>query len=155
VCLTYDAIPCFCSEEDKLCDVCCQFTSNGPCVSTYDYPSAENATIQSGFPCKNFTGYCDDTGVCIFVDTNTPLDDLRNLIPSFTSIVNWLKDNWYWVLAGVILTVIVIILLQVTYRRKKLKNKNTDNSYQQQTDEVAENLRLLEQRRRENEATRL
>ena len=31
---------------------------NEECVSTFDNPDVANTTVQPGYPCRNFTGYC-------------------------------------------------------------------------------------------------
>jgi hypothetical protein len=94
-------------------------------VSTFDWPSAENLTVQPGYPCRNFTGYCTESLECVFVDNddilNDLLDNLKDLLFDVKSLTGWIKSNWYWVLAGFGGLVILIILLQVTYRRKKPK----------------------------------
>lgn len=145
ICKLNNTESCFCEDTDELCHVCCVF--NGTCISTHRV-SGRNATIQAGFPCKNFTGYCDKRGECVFVDTDKTLNSLRDILPSFTSIVQWLKGNWYWILVGTVVAIILIILLQVTYRRKN--KKKTRN--QQENGDTTETLRLVENR---EEATRL
>lgn len=42
----------------QLCEVCCLF--DGSCISTFDWDDAKNITVQPGYPCRNFTGYCTE-----------------------------------------------------------------------------------------------
>lgn len=122
-CILYGTTECYCSKENQLCEVCCWF--GGECVSTFDWADAKNLTVQAGYPCKNFTGYCTEDLECVYVDNddilNDLLDKLKNLLFNLKSLTEWIKSNWYWVLAGFGGLIILIILLQITYRRKKPK----------------------------------
>ena len=70
-------IVCFNALYVQLCHVCCVFDASAGCVSTFTRPGTyvhnivndkisltlsgvTNATIKPGFPCANFTGYCND-----------------------------------------------------------------------------------------------
>ncbi|CAI7994882.1 Disintegrin and metalloproteinase domain-containing protein 10 [Geodia barretti] len=122
-CTLYNTTECYCSREDQLCEVCCVF--GGECISTFDWPEAENITVHPGYPCRDLTGYCNQDLECVYVDNNDILNDLldnlKDLLFNLKSLTQWLKSYWYWVLASFGGLIILIILLQVTYRRKKPK----------------------------------
>lgn len=117
LCLYYNSEFCYCSEEERLCEVCCIF--DGQCISTFERQGVNDTYVQSGYPCRNFTGYCTAAHECIFIDNDTPLDNLRDILLDFSSIVRWIRNNWFWVLGGFGGMILLIILLQITYRRKK------------------------------------
>ncbi|XP_062522964.1 disintegrin and metalloproteinase domain-containing protein 10-like [Corticium candelabrum] len=122
VCAVWGVERCDCVTEEQLCHVCCLW--DGDCVSTFDRHETDEKVngsfIPPGTPCSDFMGYCDNTGTCKTVDNQSPLDDLKDFLGSisFNSIIEWLKENWQYVLSGFGGLFVVLVLFQVVYRRQ-------------------------------------
>ncbi len=71
-CVALGLADCECSSAAQACHVCCKMGgTDGNCTSTIDIaeqdinglatflPGGMGANKQVGFPCLNFTGYCD------------------------------------------------------------------------------------------------
>lgn len=124
------SMPCFCSKEEELCDVCCLFDGEASeCVSTFSRAGVNGTSLIPGSPCANFSGYCDRERTCLRINNDGPLDDLKDiLLDGFTTIAEWLESNWYWILVGFAGFAILLVLIQVTYRRKKIKTEEIDGA---------------------------
>ena len=81
VCAALSLQDCECNTEEQACHVCC-ILSNGTCASTITIttddgttdlaamlPGEQGRVLQVGFPCGNFTGYCDFFNRCMVIDS--------------------------------------------------------------------------------------
>ena len=101
------------------------------------YPMGEDNTCRFiGFPCSNFSGYCDFFNQCMIVDNDGALNRLANFFLNSVGIqqaIDWITRMW-WVAVIVIVGVLVIMFVIVIifhmviprpkYRRKANKKPN-------------------------------
>ena len=113
---------CECSLQTEACHVCCKL-DNGSCISTIALAS-ENSTMLPngmgairpvGFPCQQFTGYCDFFDNCAMIDSDGALRRLANIFSQFFGpAIEWIRDMWWAVLliaVGVLVIMFVIVLV--------------------------------------------
>ena len=51
-----------------------------------------------GAPCNNFQGYCDILHTCRGVDSEGPLERIKNLLfggDAIDNLVDWVKEKWW------------------------------------------------------------
>ena len=116
---------CECSDAEESCEICCLI--DDVCVSTIaiaadpDNPFRELLPGQMGrhhivgFPCGNFTGYCDFFNRCMLVDSEGALSRLANLVfesDTFNDVADFVEDM-PWAVPVVVVGVIVIMLVMV------------------------------------------
>ena len=112
---------CECVTEGQECHVCCVL--NGVCTSTFDIADSPKgsllpdggAYIAVGFPCANFTGFCDLLNNCQPVDSEGALTRLTNFLLNnvITSALDWIINMWWAVLliiVGFLLIMFFIVL---------------------------------------------
>ncbi|XP_077993922.1 disintegrin and metalloproteinase domain-containing protein 10-like [Glandiceps talaboti] len=103
------------------CHLCCQV--NDSCVSaeSLGLVGIDGNLLKrpAGHACANFTGYCTSDGVCASVDSEGALTRLSNLFAmnSADGATEWLQNNWYYVLVGLIAVILVAFASIVTYRK--------------------------------------
>lgn len=97
-------------------------------------PNNEGRFLQIGFPCQNFSGYCDFFYRCMRVDNDGALDLITNLFQSstFRQIIDWIRNMW-WVVLIVVVGLLVIMFVVVVifhiilprpkYRRERAKGR--------------------------------
>ena len=104
------------------CHVCC--VVDGVCTSTFDVaqttlgeelPNGEGQYIAIGFPCGNFTGFCDLLNNCQPVDSEGTLTRLTNFLLNtvVTTALDWILNMWWAVLlmvVGFLLIMFFIVL---------------------------------------------
>ena len=126
VCVSLDLRDCECPTEEESCHVCCVL-ANGTCGSTIRIaaenmagmrdrlPNSMGRYHQVGFPCSNFTGYCDFFNRCMVVNSDGALNRLANVVSSTISLaIDWIRDRWWAVLlmgVGVLLVMFFIVLV--------------------------------------------
>ena len=135
---------CICSTKIESCHVCCLY-DNGTCASSFNIanslmgsmlPNGRGQYLQIGFPCSNFSGYCDFFNQCMIVDNDGALNRLANFFLNSVGIqqaIDWITRMW-WVAVIVIVGVLVIMFVIVIifhmviprpkYRRKANKKPN-------------------------------
>lgn len=119
---------CECPSLEEACDVCC-LIDNGTCISTVriaeedinglrdSLPNGMGAQHQVGFPCADFTGYCDFLMNCMPVDSEGALERLANVLfdsDAFNTAVEWVEDMWWAVIlivVGVLVALFFIVLI--------------------------------------------
>ena len=126
VCVSLSLSNCECPTAAESCHICCEL-SNGTCASTIRI-AAENTDglrdrlpnsmgrYQVGFPCGNFTGYCDFFNNCMIVNSEGALRRLTNIFSSeaFLSAIDWIRNMWWAVLligVGVLVIMFFIVLI--------------------------------------------
>eukprot|EP00127_Corallochytrium_limacisporum_P007278 Clim_evm19s246 gene=Clim_evmTU19s246 len=141
ICTKYGLTACSCDTNGQECDVCCTDNDNN-CVSTFVLESQgatrNNETVvgvnlPAGRSCGDQTGYCDDSGQCIQVDNETPLNKLGSIFSSdgLSAVGDWLKANWWIVLIIAVGIILLVVALKCTYRRKKLSENEKRRIYGQ------------------------
>ena len=118
---------CECSDAEESCEICCLI--DDVCVSTIaiaadpDNPFRELLPGQMGrhhivgFPCGNFTGYCDFFNRCMLVDSEGALSRLANLVfesDTFNDVADFVEDMWWVVvlaLVGILLIMFFLVLI--------------------------------------------
>ena len=69
-----------------------------------------------GAPCNNFQGYCDILHKCRGVDSEGPLERIKNLLfggDAIDNLVDWVKEYWW---AAILIGIGLIILMAGKYR---------------------------------------
>ncbi|XP_064400640.1 disintegrin and metalloproteinase domain-containing protein 10-like [Halichondria panicea] len=142
--------PCFCMNEEELCDICCLFDGEGgECTSTLNREGVNYTQLLPGSPCANFSGYCTSEHNCLRINNDDPLNNLKNILEvGFTSIAKWLETYWYWIVVGLVGFIVLIVLVQVTYRRKKISSNITEENDTIATSNQRRGGRLNKRRRR-------
>ena len=77
-------------------------------------PNRTGQVLDVGFPCNNFTGYCDFLNVCRLVDDEGALSRLTDLIFNSQAIQTILTvvQEYFWApLVGIVVLLIVMFLL--------------------------------------------
>ena len=127
VCVSLGLANCECPTEGESCHVCCVL-SNGTCASTIriaaentdglrdQLPNSMGRFQQVGFPCGNFTGYCDFINNCMIVNSEGALRRLTNIFSSeeFLRAIDWIRNMWWVVLlvgVGVLVIMFFIVLI--------------------------------------------
>ena len=114
---------CECSSLTEACHICCRLPS-GVCVSTVTLASG-NDTIKNqlpygmgavrmvGFPCLQFTGYCDFFDNCAIIESDGALNQLANVLSS--QLFNFLSalKNW-WAILAVVAGVVLLVCCMFT-----------------------------------------
>ena len=127
ICVTVDLPSCNCIG-DLSCHVCC-LIDNGTCASTVaiaaentdglrdNLPDGMGRYLEVGFPCGNFTGYCDFFNRCMIVEEEGALSRLADLLfnsEGFRLAIQWIRDMWWAVLligVGILVIMFVIVLV--------------------------------------------
>ncbi|XP_020898884.1 disintegrin and metalloproteinase domain-containing protein 10 [Exaiptasia diaphana] len=104
---------CQCSQEGKMCDLCCEFTENNKkvCKPTSEIDGINSLKQLPSAACNNFNGYCDVLLKCRQVDADGPLNRLRKQFFSKEAILGyiaWIKKYWW---ACVLIGVGLILLM--------------------------------------------
>ena len=113
--------PVQCTDTSHDCTIGCQFQS-GVCVATSVYKdtlhglsmNVSTAFRAAGRSCNNFAGFCDGSGTCTGLTSDSAFNALANF-----NFGEWIKNNWIviiGVVGGLILTAIV---MNLTYRSQK------------------------------------
>ena len=101
--------------------------ANGTCASTIRIAAENTAGMrdrlpnsmgryhQVGFPCSNFTGYCDFFNRCMAVNSDGAINQLANIFNSeaFLQVIDWIREMWWAVLLiglGVLVIMFLIVL---------------------------------------------
>jgi disintegrin and metalloproteinase domain-containing protein 10 len=118
ICVLLDMSDCECSTKNESCHLCCR-APNGTCVSTIllanesisvreMLPDHSGKYLTVGFPCSNFTGYCDFFFNCHPVNKEGPLTRITNFLSGehVQTAINWLIEYWW---AGVLMLITIII----------------------------------------------
>ena len=114
--------------QEPICDVCC-LVNGTTCLHTGNFAGSTTTIRRStGSVCsangQAASGYCDAGSVCVPVDNDSLLNNLNGLFPeSVQQVINWIKDNWYWVLTGVLVLIVLVVALRYWYRRMSPNEK--------------------------------
>ena len=113
---------CECVESTKQCDVCCVYNNN--CTSTFDIanldanaraqlPNNQGKNLPVGFPCSNFTGYCDFLNVCRPVDSDSALRRIAEFFQSqaIQNLITLFQEYWWGVIVGAVVIVIILFVI--------------------------------------------
>jgi disintegrin and metalloproteinase domain-containing protein 10 len=129
--LTTPTPPCLCAAGTDAVKLCCNDTVSG-CVP-YDTLVGNLGLVylSVGAACNGAdgeTGFVSSDAIpeCNVPDNNSLLD---NLLPFLQDALNWIKKNWYWVLAGFLGLMLLVIAVRYTYR------KRSPEEIQRETDE--------------------
>lgn len=120
-------LSCDCTHfTSQYCVICCVDINNGTCVpySTMGVLEGPGLLKPPGSSCYNGLGVCDEMGVCredkgtdVLVHVESEKGNgnaARN-----SQVANWLKEYWYYLVVGVILSVLSVIFIII-----KLQNTN-------------------------------
>ena len=127
VCVSLGLRDCECPTDAESCHICCRLT-NQTCASTIRIaaentggmrdrlPNSMGRYHQVGFPCSNFTGYCDFFNRCMVVNSDGALNRLANIFNSeaFLQAIDWIREMWWAVLLvglGVLVIMFFIVLI--------------------------------------------
>lgn len=100
-------------------------------------PSSTGQLLQVGFPCQNFSGYCDFFHRCMRVDNDGALSRLANFFlnsTGFQQAIVWITQMWWVVLivaVGVLVIMFVIVVIfhivlpRPKYRRARKRQPRT------------------------------
>ena len=124
ICVLLGLLECECTQSDRLCHVCCR-ASNGTCVSTILYakestsissllPNQTGQTLGVGFPCNNYSGYCDFYYQCRSINEQGALVRLSNLIAGSDAVltaISWVTTYWWAAVIGGVMILIVLFLI--------------------------------------------
>lgn len=129
ICIPLLLPDCECIGDDVSCHVCCRLP-NGTCASTITL-AQENNTARSllprnegkvyiiGFPCNNFTGYCDFRNVCRPVKEDGALKAITDFITGNEAIrtaLTWVIQYWWaGIIAGVAILVVLFVIVLVCH----------------------------------------
>ena len=106
-------VECQCSSASQACHLCCEQSSGGTCVSTYEMPSLFNKTnVAPGTSCSNMTGYCDILNYCRQVNENGPLSSL--LSATTEEVLDWARRNW-WIILIISLSVVLLFAIFIRF----------------------------------------
>ena len=125
VCVSLGLRDCECPTDEESCHICCRL-ANQTCASTIRIaaentggmrdrlPNSMGRYHQVGFPCSNFTGYCDFFNRCMVVNSDGALNRLANIFNSeaFLQAIDWIREMW-WVVLLIGLGVLVIMFFLV------------------------------------------
>ena len=97
---------CQCVDVKDQCKLCCE--EGQKCA-----PLNRTASIDllPGAPCNNYEGYCDILGKCRGVDSEGPLERIKNLLfggDAINNLVDWVKKYWW---AALLIGLGLIILM--------------------------------------------
>lgn len=121
ICISLGLQDCECTDVSLQCHLCC-ILPNGTCASTVNIlnedpsllPNRTGQVLDVGFPCNNFTGYCDFLNVCRLVDDEGALSRLTDLIFSSQAIQTILTvvEEYFWApIVGIVVLLILMFLL--------------------------------------------
>ncbi|XP_064602315.1 disintegrin and metalloproteinase domain-containing protein 10-like [Liolophura sinensis] len=126
LCKIYGLSNCMCSEEHRLCGVCCTNFSGG-CHPVEIYLTQRNISFNftgtlnviAGQPCRDYHGYCDRNGQCVRVDSDSTFQRFTHMFGLRTSkgIRVWLMSNWFYVVLGGVGMSLLTTLFWVNARR--------------------------------------
>ena len=94
-CLKFGMAECQCTQTEYQCVLCCD-DGNG-CTPHNETGKTDNK-LQPGAPCDNFQGYCDILSRCRGVDSEGPLERIKNLLfggDAIDNLVDWVKEYWW------------------------------------------------------------
>lgn len=112
-CLKFGKKECQCKKADHQCFLCCQDAS-GACSPHNE--TGKFVNLLAGAPCNNFQGYCDILHKCRGVDSEGPLERIKNLLfggNAINNLVDWVKEHWW---AAVLIGIGLIIFMAGEYR---------------------------------------
>lgn len=121
ICVLLGLDECECSQADLECHLCCRAT-NGTCVSTILYaqedqsvrnllPNRNGSYLEVGYPCQNFSGYCDFFYKCRPVNKEGALAKITNFITGSEVVqtaITYIVQYWW---AAVIVGVVILVVL--------------------------------------------
>lgn len=119
ICVPLRLPDCECFSDGEACHICCSV--EGTCMSTFTLAS-ENATARDllpggegklvgvGYPCKNFTGYCDFYESCRQVQKSGALARITDFLTGDDVHVafDWITQYWW---AGVVGSIVILVVL--------------------------------------------
>jgi hypothetical protein len=83
-------------------------------------------------------GYCSSSLQCVAVDNNQLLNNLSNLFPqSVQAAIEWIRNNWYWVLLAILGLIVVAVGGTYAYRRRHPARRQRDVE-KRRNDELAQ-----------------
>ena len=134
----------------EACEECCMFP-NGSCISTFAIanadatlaerlPNGQGRNLQIGFPCKNFTGYCDFFNQCMVVDNNGAINRLADFFlnsATFQQAIDWIVNMWWVVLIVLVgllvIMFVIVVIFHIILPRPKYRRKAAAKRRQQRT----------------------
>ena len=137
-------------NAQEACQVCCRFP-NGSCISTFviansggdlaqRLPNGEGRNLQIGFPCKNFTGYCDFFNQCMVLDNDGALDRLFDFFLNSIGLqeaIDWIRNMWWVVLIVIvgllIIMFVIVVVFHIILPRPKHRRKAAKRRQQKRT----------------------
>ena len=147
ICLALGLSACECQTSSEACHVCCRY-DNGTCVSTFSIantsmgsmlPNSQGQYLAVGFPCRNFSGYCDFFNQCMIVDNDGALNRLANFFFNSAGIqqaIDWIISMWWVVLIVVVgilvIMFVIVVIFHVILPRPKYRRKGNRQKKRQQ-----------------------
>ena len=123
ICIPLQLPDCECFSNEEACHICCSV--EGACTSTFTLsrnnqtarellPNGEGKILGVGYPCKNFTGYCDFYDKCRLVLKQGALARITGFFTSSEVLIAFEYVRQYW-WAGVVgaVTLLVVLFLVV------------------------------------------
>lgn len=106
-CLKFKKQECQCQESAYQCVLCCKDGSNGACIRHNE----SDINLIPGAPCDNYQGYCDVLHKCRGVDSEGPLERIKNLLfgaDAINNLIDWVKTYWW---AAILIGIGLILLM--------------------------------------------
>lgn len=110
-CLKFGKKECQCKEQENQCLLCCMVGMDENSCSPHNETNRTRIELQPGAPCNNFQGYCDILHKCRGVDSEGPLERIKNLLfggDAIDNLVDWVKEYWW---AAILIGIGLIIFM--------------------------------------------
>ena len=112
ICIKFELQECFLTSElydvGKQCEVACQKgRDNSTCRGSSDMPYyfKKPMFLESGEPCDDNRGFCDEFSICHHIAKKGPL---VNLLKSLLNVNTWMAKYWWVVILLCVLLIVVI-----------------------------------------------
>ncbi|XP_033098053.1 disintegrin and metalloproteinase domain-containing protein 10-like isoform X2 [Anneissia japonica] len=118
VCMDLGLQECNCeTRKEDMCHICCEDPTGCLPASTLGL-FQQNGDIMlkpAGRVCNNYEGYCDTSGVCIMVDSESALNRLKQLFTNqgALSVLQWCVVNWYYGFILILSLCILVLLIRI------------------------------------------
>lgn len=112
-CLKFKTQECQCKETKYQCSLCCQDGEDKVCLpyNISGMSMLKPSDLLTGAPCNDYEGYCDILGKCRGVDSEGPLERIKNLLfggDAISNLVDWVKTYWW---AAILIGIGLILLM--------------------------------------------
>ena len=108
--MKYNKEECQCTKTEHQCMLCCMDAGKKECLP-HNETGRGYIDLQAGAPCNEFQGYCDILKKCRGVDSEGPLERIKNLLfggDAINNLVDWVKEYWW---AAILIGIGLIIFM--------------------------------------------